>query len=219
MARCLLYPAAMKLLMTIVAVLGLGLTGCGQNEATAGDQQAKLPAKPIEPQVSAFKARALAELAKLTEFKDAMCKCHDRACATKVLDAHQAWSDAQPPDRTKPGPGEESEMKARMTVVFDAEKACIDKALAPPRPKLSAYKAKALQGIAKLTELKDAMCKCPQGDGECVARVMLAQQKWSEESANAEKPGPGEQAEMMALMKPLLAEHKKCMTAALTPTR
>lgn len=205
----------MKLLMMLVA-----LAACSESKGNPFDHTAKIPeaAKPVEPAapaVSAFMVRGRSELAKITEFKDAMCKCRDRACATKVLDAHIAWTDAQPPDRTTPGPGELDEIKRLMKVQFDEQQVCMEKALTP---KMSAYKVKALEGAKRLTALKDAMCACTQGDGECVGKVMVAQKEYADESAanpNKEKPGPGEKDEMMALLNAVVAEHKKCMTHAL----
>lgn len=225
MASCLLYPPAMKLI-TVVVMSSVALAGCGKQEnpfehvAKFGGTQAAKP-EEAKPELSAFKTRALAELAKITEFKDAMCKCRDRACATKVHESHEAWTNAQPPDHTKPGPGEEAEMIGKMKTVFDEERACIEKAIAssaPANPKAEA-KAKVVAQIAAITTFKNTICKCAKGDAECATKVLndneALLERWQKAPEEIAKLDPADARELQKLLVPAVDGYMACMKAAL----
>jgi hypothetical protein len=74
---------------------------------------------------------------------------------------------------------------------------------------------------AKMTEFKDAMCKCKAGEADCAKKVLDDQKKWGDEMAKTAdkdaKPDPAEAAEMAKKMEPIMADYTKCMTAAMTP--
>jgi len=73
------------------------------------------------------------------------------------------------------------------------------------------------EAVSKMTEFKEAMCKCGEGDADCAKKVTDAQMKYGEEQAkNADKdakPDP----DLAAKMKPLMDEYTKCATKAMTP--
>lgn len=70
---------------------------------------------------------------------------------------------------------------------------------------------------AKMTEFKDAMCKCPAADSACAQKVIDDQRKWSEEMAKSADKGAAPDPEAAKKLEPITAEYSKCMTAAMTP--
>jgi hypothetical protein len=82
-------------------------------------------------------------------------------------------------------------------------------------------KKSAVDTSAKMTEFKDAMCKCKAGETACAQKVVDDQKKWADEMAKTAdkdaKPDPAEAAEMAKKMEPIMADYTKCMTAAMTP--
>jgi phage gp16-like protein len=71
--------------------------------------------------------------------------------------------------------------------------------------------------VKKMTEFKDAMCKCGDGDTACAQKVLDDQKKYGEEMAkNADKdakPDP----DMAKKMEPIMADYTKCSVKAMTP--
>lgn len=192
------------------------LVGCSESKGNPFEHTAKIPepaTKPVE--LSAYKTKALEKLSKITELRDEMCKCRDRACAGKLLDGFQAWDDAHP-NRATPGPGEEDEMTRKMIDVATEQKECFDKIYAATS-KLSPYLKKGVEALAKLSMTRDEMCKCPAGDQACGMRVqenMLANAE-----SNDLKPEPGDKAKLEKEMAPLLAEIKKCWRTSMMPAK
>lgn len=70
---------------------------------------------------------------------------------------------------------------------------------------------------AKLTELKEAMCKCKPGDAACANKVVDEQKKWGEEQAKTVDANAKPDPELAKKLEPIMTEYSKCMTAALTP--
>jgi hypothetical protein len=54
-----------------------------------------------------------AAMAKMTEFKDEMCKCKDAACASSVSDKMMKWSAEQNKDKKEPPKMSEADTKKR----------------------------------------------------------------------------------------------------------
>ena len=70
---------------------------------------------------------------------------------------------------------------------------------------------------AKMTELKDAMCKCT--DKACADKVQADMTKWGSDMAKAagDKPAEKPDEKTMAEMSKVTEEYGKCMTKAMTP--
>jgi hypothetical protein len=73
------------------------------------------------------------------------------------------------------------------------------------------------EAVTKMTEFKDQMCKCGEGDLDCAKKVTDAMTKYGEEQAkNADKdakPDP----DLAKKMEPVMADLTKCSTKAMTP--
>ncbi len=69
----------------------------------------------------------------------------------------------------------------------------------------------------KMTEFKDAMCKCKAGDSACANKVLEDQKKWADGMAKSADKGAKADPEMAKKLEPITAEYGKCMTAAMTP--
>ncbi len=70
-------------------------------------------------------------VAKMTEFKDEMCKCKDKACADKVQESMTKWSTemaAKAGDKKEPAKADEATMK-KMTEVGQQYGECMTKAM------------------------------------------------------------------------------------------
>lgn len=82
-------------------------------------------------------------------------------------------------------------------------------------------KSSAPDTVGKMTEFKDAICKCKAADTECAKKVLDDQKKWGDEAAKLTdkdaKLDPDAAAEMAKKLEPINAEYAKCMTAAMTP--
>src|SRR5579883_3478863 len=72
--------------------------------------------------------------------------------------------------------------------------------------------------LKKMTEMKEAMCKCGEGDSACANKVLEEQKKWGEEMA---KSGGDKNAapdpELQKKLEPISAEMSKCTNRAMTP--
>jgi hypothetical protein len=85
---------------------------------------------------------------------------------------------------------------------------------------LSAFGCKKGRGadeaIAKMTQFKDAMCKCAEGDAACAKKVQDDMMKATEEKGKGDKdakPDPEVEKKLAAIAEEL----GKCTTRAITP--
>ena len=110
-------------------------------------------------------------LAKLTEFKDAMCACRDAACAGQVSQQMTRWSQdmamqqAQPP---KLSPADQE----RAARIGEEMAVCMQSAMGPGSP------TDAMHYLAKNGEFKDRLCACT--DATCAKSVAAEMTTWSE---------------------------------------
>jgi len=72
-----------------------------------------------------------AAMAKMTEFKDEMCKCMDAACASSVSDKMMKWSAEQNKDKKEPPKMSEADTKKAAAIADEMGK-CMQTAMAPP---------------------------------------------------------------------------------------
>jgi hypothetical protein len=72
-------------------------------------------------------------LAKMTEFKDQMCKCADKACADKVNEAYTKWGQEMQKEmgESKEPPKMSEEETKKQTEVATAYSACMTKLMTP----------------------------------------------------------------------------------------
>ncbi len=72
--------------------------------------------------------------------------------------------------------------------------------------------------VKKMTEMRDAMCKCAEGDSACANKVLETQKKSGEEMA---KSGGDKDAtpdpDLQKKLDPINAEMTKCAAKAMTP--
>jgi hypothetical protein len=99
----------MKLTLVFVALFAFG--GCKKK---AGDNTA-------------------AAMAKMTEFKDEMCKCKDATCASAVSDKMTKWSAEQNKDKKEPAKMSEADTKKAAAIAEEMGK-CMATALAASAP-------------------------------------------------------------------------------------
>jgi hypothetical protein len=72
-----------------------------------------------------------AAMAKMSEFKDAMCKCSDAPCAQKVSDDMTKWSQEQSSKSTAAAKMSEADTKKAAEISEELGK-CMQKAMTPP---------------------------------------------------------------------------------------
>lgn len=81
-------------------------------------------------------------------------------------------------------------------------------------------KARMVARIARLSEFRDAVCKCPKGDAACAMKALdddtsLAQ-TWTKEAADdLAKLDRADGHELERMLTPLVDAYNKCMQAAL----
>ena len=72
------------------------------------------------------------------------------------------------------------------------------------------------EALAKLTDFKEQICKCGEGDMECAKKVMEAQKAYGEEmkkSGDVDKNDP----DLKAKAEPIMKEYMVCMKKAMSP--
>lgn len=76
--------------------------------------------------------RTMTALAKMTEFADKMCACHDTTCAQKVSDEMTKWAQEQATKQTRRPPKMSEQMTKRFTELGERLGKCMQQAMTPP---------------------------------------------------------------------------------------
>jgi len=72
-------------------------------------------------------------MAKMSDFRDAMCQCTTMACAQQVSDDMTKWSQEQARDQHEP-PKLSDDQIQRATAIGEEMGKCMMKAMSPPAP-------------------------------------------------------------------------------------
>jgi hypothetical protein len=148
-------------------------------------------------------------IAKMTDFKDQMCKCADKACADKVTEQMTKWgTDMAKEGADKAGAISEEDTK-KMAAVTEEMIKCMTTAMTGKK------KSGAGDAIAKMTDFKDQMCKC--ADKACADKVTEQMTKWGTDMAKegADKAGAISEEEIKK-MSSITDKMTECMTTAMT---
>lgn len=146
-------------------------TDCIENQLTA--KQRELFVREMSELTPELTATQIDErLAKLVDFKDAMCSCRDAACADEVSQEMTRWAQdaamqTSSPPRLSPADQE------RAAVIGSEMATCLQTAMGPGTP------TDAMRYVAKNGEFKERLCACT--NAACAKAVAAEMTTWSED--------------------------------------
>ena len=143
-----------------------------------------------------------AAIAKMEEFKTAMCTCTDAACTAKVTEDMTRWSQEFAKTAPKDVKIDEATTK-KMTEVTTAISACAQTA----NNSIGA-------AMAKMEEFKTAMCKCT--DAACATMVTASMTSWSQAFARTAPKDVTIDAETTQKMTELTMTMSECAQKVMT---
>jgi hypothetical protein len=175
-----------KLMFVLVA--GLAMAGCKKKDG----------------------ADSAAALAKLTAFKDEMCKCKDATCADDVMGRMTKWTQEMSKAGKEPKMSKADEEKG--VAIGKDLAACMMTVKSEPGARGSADAKVIADVMATMTGFKDEMCNCKSLD--CATGVSDKMTAWAQAQAKNPNESPKMSEEETKKAAALGEEMGKCMQAA-----
>lgn len=232
----------MKLVCGHVLVsLVITMAACGSDPAPARTMPATNTAVPAAPPVAAPAVPRAAPLAldepthtaaeaiaRLGQFRETMCACHDRPCVDELSGKLTHWGLALSRDDQQEQPSDAQ--KQEMSNIVDAMSKCVavvmkaDTGAARPYASAGATAGAAssappplgtaADALQHMGQFRDAMCKCT--DKPCADGVTEQMTRWGQEAARSGRGSERITEDDTKAMAAITEEMIKCMTAAMT---